>query len=83
MTASAASQGSNSPGRGGLNATSGEAMDAEALIHGDGGFRASEISFLQEQNNGVLAALENIESERDKLLLSVREWEEREQQMLV
>lgn len=57
--------------------------DADAMIHGEGGFRASEISFLQEQNNGVLAALENIESERDKLLFSVREWEDREQQMLI
>ncbi|CAD7957005.1 unnamed protein product [Amoebophrya sp. A120] len=50
---------------------------------GEAGFRASEIAFLQEQNNNVLQALENIEDERDNTLRLVREWEDKEQQMLV
>lgn len=74
-------------GPGGVNVTTspskfGTTQHADDM-DGMSGFRASEIAFLQEQNNSVLAALENIEGERDNTLRLVREWEDKEQQMLV
>jgi len=42
------------------------------------GFRAAEISFLQEQNLAVLRALEDVEKERDDGISIVREWEDKE-----
>eukprot|EP00392_Amoebophrya_sp_AT5.2_P002341 g2346.t1 len=88
MATSEASRGSGEPdSRAALQSTSEQellAAGGEEEDHtGEAGFRASEISFLQEQNNNVLQALEDIEAERDNTLRLVREWEDKEQQMLV
>ena len=66
-----------------LNATEELSKLEDSAMHGESGFRASEIAFLQEQNTKVLGALENIEQERDNTLRLVREWEDKEQQMLI
>ncbi len=71
--------GSPSKGHGDTMLNETKPMTAQDALEGQGGFRASEIAFLQEQNNAVLTALENIESERDNTLRLVREWEDKEQ----
>ena len=65
------------------NTLGGDNLEDDNVLHGESGFRASEIAFLQEQNTKVLGALENIETERDNTLRLVREWEDKEQQMLI
>lgn len=45
------------------------------------GFRNNEINFLQEQNNQVLASLEQVENERDESLQIIRACEEKDESL--